>query len=269
MLMPILRAIAIVVLLAAFSVAATALQLVGTRHGARLADRFAVLFCRSMLHMLGVRLRIEGAPATTPALIVANHVSWIDILALGSRPSTCFLAKAEVQSWPVIARFARLKGTVFVERRRRRSIIPANADIAVRLREGRSVVVFPEGTTSDGTAVGRFGSSHVESVLTAYRAGTRAVLQPIALAYDHPRAAWIGDESLVPHLLSILRLGTIECTLAFSPPMTLDSTTMRKPLTLMARDVVAAELLRLQCARHAMQPDANEQQITEVAIQYS
>ena len=173
--MPVLRAFAILAFVTAFYLVASSLRLVDRRRGAVLADRLAVVFCRGMLWLLDVHVTVERRAVATAgaSLVVANHVSWIDILAFGSLSSTCFLAKSEVDRWPVISRFARLKGTVFVDRRRRRSIPPANATMAARLAAGRTVVIFPEGTTGDGTRLGRFHASHLEAAVIACRRGRR------------------------------------------------------------------------------------------------
>ena len=245
--MPLLRFIAIVAVLVAFSCAAATLRLVGSARGIVLADTFAVLFCRSLLWIIGVRLRIEGDCAQG-ALILANHVSWMDILAFGSVPSVCFLAKSDVDAWPIISRFARLKGTVFVDRRHRRSILPANAAMTARLAAGRTVVMFPEGTTGAGTTLLRFHSSHVEAVVQARRRGVDAVLQPVTLAYDTPAAAWIGDDALLPHLWRMLRQKPITCTLAFAEPIGVSPEANRKRLTATARAIMSAELVRLRQA---------------------
>src|SRR3984893_9447287 len=99
-------------------------------------------------------------PPPGPVLIAPNHVAGLDIVVLCSVEPACFLAKREVEAWPVVSNFARLQETVFVDRQRRRTIPAANVAMAQRMLAGRPVLLFPEGTTSDGSALSKFHSSH-------------------------------------------------------------------------------------------------------------
>jgi 1-acyl-sn-glycerol-3-phosphate acyltransferase len=181
-----------------------------------------VLFCRTLLALLGVRVVVAGRPGQEARLIVANHVSWIDVLALASVEPACFLAKSEVAAWPLIGRLAIGHGTVFIDRRRRRLIVPANAAIAARLAAGRSLLLFPEGTTFDGHRRGRFLTSHLACLRDRFarEPGLRqAHVQAIGLAYSDPAAAWIGDDTLLPHLWGVLTRPAVTCRLTYGAPM--------------------------------------------------
>lgn len=202
---------------------ATPLQWLALRFGWRL--RHAIPIASSRLLAWILRMRVVARGATVPArarLLAANHVSWLDILALSSVEPMCFLAKIEVASWPVISFFVRVQETVLINRKRRRSIPGANATMAQRMHAGRTMLLFPEGTTGDGLTLRKFHSSHFAAArdLLAQETGLEDVaVQPVAIKYSTPRAAWFGDASLVPHLWSLLRGSPISCELAFGEPL--------------------------------------------------
>lgn len=216
------RLLTIVLVLLGCVLAAGAIRLLG-RSAAPLAPALARLFCRMVLALLRVRVVI-AAEAPTPRasrLLVANHVSWIDVLVLGSREPLCFLAKREVGAWPIVGPLARMGGTVFVDRARRRALPQVNRALAERLGEGRSVLLFPEGTTYDGTRRGRFLTSHLACLrdrLARTPDLAAAPVQAVALAYSDPHAAWIGDDTLLPHLWRVLRRPPLSCALAYATP---------------------------------------------------
>lgn len=193
-----------------------------------------VAFCRILTRLLRVRVSVRGAspPAlAAPRLLAANHISWIDILALYSVEPICFLAKREVGGWPLIGFFARLQETVFVDRNRRRSIPAANAAMARRMLEGRPALLFPEGTTGDGLLLRKFHSSHFAAArdLLIEASGIDSVaVQPVAISYSSPAAAWLGEASLLPHVWTVLKGGPIRCDLTFGEPLRYGRETNRK-----------------------------------------
>lgn len=160
---------------------------------------------------------------------MANHVSWIDPLILFAIAPSAVLAKREVGSWPVIAALARLQATVLVDRTRRMRIPEVNRAMAERLDAGRNMLLFPEGTTHDGSRRGRFLTSHLDC-LAAVRAPARPAVQVAALAYSEPRAAWVGDDTLLPHLWSVLRGPSLTCRVAFGLPANVPPGLDRKSL---------------------------------------
>ena len=177
-----------------------------------------VLCCRVLLGLLRIRVVREGGPGVGARLVVANHVSWADILVLGSLEPLCFLAKREIGTWPLIATLSRVQGTVYVDRERRRTIPAVNRTMADRLGQGRSVLLFPEGTTHDGTRRGRFLTAHLGCLrdrLTAPPGLGACAVQAVGLAYSDPAAAWVGDATLVPHLWAVLRRPPMTCTVSY------------------------------------------------------
>ena len=216
------RALLIVVILPAAVAGGALLYALGRIVGRPLGDGAQVWSCRLLLACLGVRVRVLGRPADPARLLVANHVSWIDVLALGSIEPLSFLAKSEVAGWPLIGSLARQRGAVFVDRRRRRLIPAINRAMAMRLTSGRSLLLFPEGTTYDGTRLGRFMTSHfacLREQLAAEPALPHANVQAATLHYSDPTAAWIGDATLVPHLWAVLKRPPLTCDIAFGAPV--------------------------------------------------
>lgn len=204
------------------------------------------LWHRMAVRLLGIRVHVVGAPATSrPLLLAANHVSWTDIPILGSLLPASFVAKADMAAWPVFGLLARLQRSVFVERERTRaSSIQAN-ELGRRLAAGEAMVLFAEGTTSDGNTVGTFKSTLFGAARAALDAAGGAhetvVVQPVTIAYtrlhgipmgrQHRRvASWIGDTDLVPHLAQLIREGGIDVEVHFGAPVAFTRGTDRKAM---------------------------------------
>ena len=202
-----------------------------------------MLFCRVLLGLLRIRVLRDGAPGSNARLVVANHVSWTDILVFGSLEPLCFLAKREVGSWPLIGTLSRLQGTVYVDRSRRRTIPAVNRTMADRLGQDRSVLLFPEGTTHDGTRRGRFLTSHLGCLRDWLRGAPvlgECSVQAVALAYSDPAAAWLGDATLLPHLWAMLRRPPMTCTVSYGRDRAVGPGHDRKGLgRLLAREIDA------------------------------
>ena len=204
------------------------------------------LFNRLLLWQVNLRVVVHGSkPDEIPQLIVANHVSWTDIPALGTLYSICFLAKREVSTWPIIAAFARLQRTVFIDRDQRKSIPGANAQLAKRMLEGACVALFPEATTYDGASLGPFHSSHfgvARDLLLASSSQASLRIHPVAIRYSSPHAAWLGDAALLPHVVGLLRGAPVTCDLIFCAPVDFDATAARKTIAEECRSRIAAAL---------------------------
>src|SRR4029077_17442171 len=143
-------------------------QWIAVKLGLPLRRRIPVLFHRMMCAILGVRVRVIGRKMPEqPLLIVANPVSWLDISVITAVAPVVFVAKQEVACWPLLGLLARLQRTVFVDRTRRHKTRDVNAEIAQRLAEGDPVVLFGEGTSSDGNRVLPFRSALIGSARDA------------------------------------------------------------------------------------------------------
>lgn len=144
---------------------------------------------RKLLRILHVELRVQGELLHPNVLVVANHVSWLDIFALHAVGPVRFIAKSEIARWPLIGRLVRGVGTLFVERARRRDTHRVNREVAVALADGDIVAVFPEGTVTNGSKVLPFKASLLQPIVDAH--GT---VQPVAIRYRTPA----GERSFLP-----------------------------------------------------------------------
>lgn len=218
------------------------LQLLALGLGSSLMNRLPNWWHRLMCRIVGFDVQVRGEPARQrPLLLVSNHVSWKDIMVLGSVAPVVFIAKSEVRHWPVLGWLARLQRSVFVERHERRRTGEQISDVSARLAAGDIVVLFPEGTTSDGNRVQPFKSSLFGAATAALERAPegRVYIQPVTIAYTglhgmpmgrfhRPLAAWPGDIALGPHLLKVLREGAIEVDVIFGEPVEFNATSDRK-----------------------------------------
>jgi 1-acyl-sn-glycerol-3-phosphate acyltransferase len=144
---------------------------------------------RRLLHLMNIDIRIAGALAHPNVLVVANHVSWLDIFALHAVGPVRFIAKAEIARWPLAGRLVRGVGTLFIERARRRDTHRVNTEVAQALADGDIVAVFPEGTTTDGMHMLPFKGSLLQPIVDA-----GGEVQPVAIRYHTPD----GGRSTMP-----------------------------------------------------------------------
>lgn len=194
---------------------------------------------RGLLGILRLRLRVEGLPLREAHLTVANHVSWLDIPVLGAIEATRFVGKAEIRDWPVAGRLASAAGTFYLRRGNARSE-PLVERLAAHLRARGRAVVFPEGTTTDGTEVRAFHPRLLQAAIDA-----QCPVQPVTLQYalsdaGDSVAPFIGDDSLVAHLARLLRCRELQVRVAYGPP--LHPTVSRDELAREAECVVRAAL---------------------------
>jgi 1-acyl-sn-glycerol-3-phosphate acyltransferase len=153
-----------------------------------------------------------------------------------------FIAKREVATWPLFGWLAKLQRSVFVDRERRHKTADVNAEIAQRLASGDPVVLFGEGTSSDGNRVLPFRSALLGGLRDAMEENGRGFVQPVSIAYRkfhgipmgrryREIAAWYGDMDLVPHLVRVVREGAIDVTVSFGPVMAVAHADDRKALS--------------------------------------
>lgn len=199
-----------------------------------------VVYHRIVCVILGIRVRVHGKPsAVTPTLFVCNHVSYLDIEVMGGLIPGSFVAKAEVATWPFFSTLAKAQRTIFVERTSGRASASRD-EMMRRLDTGDNLLLFPEGTSSDGTRVLPFRSA-LFGVAQLRRDGKPIVVQSVAIAYTRldgiplgrywrPLFAWFGDLDLVPHLWQMVCLGETEAVITFFPPVDIDQLGDRKKL---------------------------------------
>lgn len=206
------------------------------------------LWHRYACHIIGLDISMTGRPSTgAPKLFVANHVSYIDILALGSQVKVRFIAKADVSGWPVFGFLARLCGTVFIQRRAGRSGHQRDL-LKTLLASGESLVLFAEGTSSDGRTVQPFKSS-LFGALEAKALRERVDVQPVTIGYETPTYAWYGDMTLMPHLWRLLGLRGGRVYIRWHDVVQADQWTDRKDLARQLQRIVTDGLLDLPIDR--------------------
>jgi 1-acyl-sn-glycerol-3-phosphate acyltransferase len=216
-------------------------------------SRITVAYYRMLRALFRVRVNIVGTLVRDhPVLIVANHVSWLDIVLLGSIAPVAFIAKREIGEWPLIGRAAKAQRSVFVDRTRRHQTAEAIAAIAQRLTGGTPVVLFAEGTSSDGNRVLQFRSALVgaaRDALAEVRPSRQVLVQPLSICYTRlqglpmgrqhrPVVAWYGDLDFLPHLKEFIRRGAVDAVVTWGEPIAYDETTDRKALVKSLEDTV-------------------------------
>jgi 1-acyl-sn-glycerol-3-phosphate acyltransferase len=171
-------------------------------------------WARAIAAVLRVRVEVHGAPPRAPFLLVANHLSYLDVIVLASQiPGCVFVAKAEVRRWPFLGPICAALGTLFVDRGSRSDVPRVLAAMEEALARGLGVIVFPEGTSTEGATVGPFRSPLLAAAARLGRPVHAAVLR-----YREPAVCWWGDASLAPHLWSLLKLPELELTLDCTAP---------------------------------------------------
>ena len=210
-----LRAVALAAVVTAGLGCALAAPLLGPRTLTAVQQRWTA----AVLRAAGVRVERRGSAAPAGALVVANHVSWLDVLALNAVRPVCMLAKDEVRAWPVLGLMAARAGTVFLDRERLRALPAAVDALAEALRAGRSVGVFAEGTTRCGRDLGPFRPAAFQAALDA-----GAPVVPVAVRY-RPRdgdrfdatAAFVGDDTLWSSLRRVLAVRGLVVEVVVAP----------------------------------------------------
>jgi 1-acyl-sn-glycerol-3-phosphate acyltransferase len=214
------------------------------------ARRFPYLYHRAVARWLDIKVNIIGEPVQDrPCLIACNHVSWLDIVVLSAVTPLSFIAKKEVNSWPGFGTLARLQRTVFIDRDRRHSTGSSRDEMQERLKAGETLVLFAEGTSSDGWRVLPFKSAYFAAAEIP-----DVVVQPVTLAYRghwgtpmmrrrRPFFAWYGDMEMESHLWQALAQGPIEVDVVCHKPLTLAEAGNRKLLAKQAEDTVRRGLI--------------------------
>ncbi len=235
-----------------------------------------ILWCHIVCKLAGLRVRIIGTPSTTsPMLYVSNHVSYLDIAVLSRYLDGAYVAKGEVAQWPLFGMIARLTGTIFVSRR----VTEARAhrqQVRARLTAGSNLLIFPEGTSTDGSGVAPFKAAlfdiidisiseiplseipvHVQPISIAY---TRAVDGTPLIGPNRALYCWYGDRTLIPHLLRMLGLPGAEVALHFHSAVRAAHFPNRKALARHCQQQVAAGIAHAHHQAHSRPEPVREWQ---------
>lgn len=194
---------------------------------------------RQLLEILAIRLDTGFSGASRGSLIVANHISWLDIFVLNAARPMAFVSKAEVRHWPLAGWLAANTDTLFLRRGRGSHALEINRKIAAMLSSGKDVAVFPEGTTSDGTRVLPFHGALLQPAIDCGRP-----VQPVALAYFDARGqrtsvpAYAGETSMAECMAAIIASRSLTVRLRQTPAITPDQSS-RRQIAAMARGAIA------------------------------
>lgn len=227
------------------------------------ARRFPHWYHRQVCRLIGVRITVDGAVAgDRPVLLVANHTSWLDIPVLSAVAPVSFVAKKEVGRWPFVSSLARLQRTVFVDRERRSAVGETTNEIMARLKAGDTIVLFAEGTSSDGNRVLPFKTSLFAAAKPSGKAaaeeaaGSNAVVQTLSLVYTRlhgvpinrwarPLVGWFGDMEMQSHAWELLKAGPLDVRIRIGEPIPLGSFADRKDLARRSEAEIRANVVRM------------------------
>ena len=206
------------------------------REGQRLISK---AFHRIIRALLGLRISERGAPSPIrPLILIANHISWLDIIAISSILPAIFVAQHEVATWPIFGRLAKLSPSIFVNRNCRLQVLKTINSISDALTADEAVAIFPEGTSTDGADVLPFRSSLfgcVRETLVRTEHLPAMFIQPVSVAYLGPNrrlAAWALEDEIpfFPHLLQVAGLRRIDVALTWGEAISADRSSDRKML---------------------------------------
>ncbi len=245
------------------AVALAPLQYVWMRVRPNQPPKIPRLFHKGLCRGLGIEVGALGKAETGPVLFIANHISWSDIPVLGSQILASFVAKAEVEKMGFVGPMADLQRTIYVERERKSRAAEQRNEIAERLIAGHSVILFPEGTSSEGNDVLPFKSALFSVVDGPELAHVR--IQPITICYTHlnglpllraqrHKIAWIGDMDFGPHAWNFLGLGRVTALVQYHPSVERSAFANRKDLARHCESVISKGLRLANTGR--VQPDA-------------
>jgi 1-acyl-sn-glycerol-3-phosphate acyltransferase len=254
-----LRAFLVLSAFFAFTFPLMPLQLLFLKTGSRYARTFPHWYHRQVCKLVGIRLNVEGKVAAEQGvLLIANHVSWLDITVLSAVAPVSFVAKQEVATWPFVKWLAKLQRSVFVDRNRRVEVGDKANEILERLAGGDHIVLFAEGTSSEGNSVVPFKTALFAAAKPQGGAAMGANVSAQTLALTYPRIyglpicrrgrhviAWYGDMDMASHAWRLLGLGPIDANIRIGPAVPLDQFADRKALARYAEDKVRKDVVAL------------------------
>ena len=191
-----------------------------------------------LMSVLGVKINKKGKSAYENVLFLSNHRSYIDPIAKFKHFDALVLAKAEVRSWPIIGYGCSISGVHFVKREEKASRVNARKTIADTIKNGQSILIYPEGTTTDLPKALPFKPSVFQMA-----AENNVRIIPIAIDYQDPKDAWIGDDTFIRHFFQTFAKKEVICTVHYGPPMwDADGTVLREKV----QNWVDAEILEIR-----------------------
>jgi 1-acyl-sn-glycerol-3-phosphate acyltransferase len=233
----------------------TATQTIALRFFKKLSLRIPGIFHRICCRIMGLKVVKTGkCEESRQVMYVINHLSYTDISVIGGLVDGCFVAKKEIKSWPVFGYMTRLQRSIFVERKRENAN-KQRLELLDTLADGDNLIIFPEGTSTDGSRVLPFKSSLFSSV---YDTDKDVIVQPISLAYTHlngvpigrawrPAFNWFGDVDMLPHMWRLLGLGTVTARVHFHEPLDPKDYGNRKALAKASYEAVSEKVSDFVC----------------------
>jgi lyso-ornithine lipid O-acyltransferase len=230
----------------AYGLAITLLFIRDGIHNSNTASRLFIWWNNRLCHIFKAHINIRGEMSTEATLYVMNHISWFDIPVLASQQPLHFLSKAEVKSWPLIGWFTQRAGTLFIQRGVEGAAENSLNEITQCLQSGGSVVVFPEGTTTDGSGLRNFHGRLLQAAINA-----KVKIQPIALRYPYkaginPYVPYIDDMSFMDSVFGLAKSKPLNVELHFLQSidhhLNESDEISNKQLALIARQEIAKKL---------------------------
>ena len=178
-------------------------------------DRLKIHWLKVFSSIMKLSVIREGELPKDGALLISNHISWLDIIVIGQYLPVYFVAKSDISSWPIIGYLSRQGGTIFIRRGNKKSIKETAEKMIWVLKQNSNIVAFPEGTTTLGNEVLSFHASLFQPALL-----TKSVIQPVVIQYEGAakhQAPFIGEDDFVRHLIKMLCLDKVEVRLSFLP----------------------------------------------------
>ena len=178
-------------------------------------DRLKIHWLKVFSSIMKLSVIREGELPKDGALLISNHISWLDIIVIGQYLPVYFVAKSDISSWPIIGYLSRQGGTIFIRRGNKKSIKATTEKMIWVLKQNSNIVAFPEGTTTSGNEVLSFHASLFQPALL-----TKSVIQPVVIQYEGAakhQAPFIGEDDFVRHLIKMLCLDKVEVRLSFLP----------------------------------------------------
>jgi len=198
-------------------------------------------WCAKMARVLGMQISGRGVSHPGPVLLVANHMSWLDILAINAVHPARFVSKADVRAWPMLGWLVGAGGTLFIERERKRDALRVVHQIAEALKQGDTIAMFPEGTTGDGLTLLPFHANLLQAAIS-----TGTPLQPIGLSYidadSQPSRAvvWVGDTTLATSLWQVVMAHRMQAFVTQLPAVPTEGRERRELAEVVRRQIAEA-----------------------------
>jgi 1-acyl-sn-glycerol-3-phosphate acyltransferase len=261
-----IRALGRLLVYVGFTLLLMPLQAFAVLLGLPMQKTLPLWYHRRCCRIMGFHVEVRGQQSTDhPTLYASNHNSYLDVMVLGSLIAGSFVAKAEVADWPLFGWLAKLQRSVFIERRGREAAVHRD-EMSERLERGDDLILFAEGTSSDGNRVLPFKSALF--AVAERRPRSRPLLvQPVSIAYTRldgvpmgrylrPFFAWYGDMDMGSHIWQLAGLGWATVVVEFHPPVTIDEFGSRKALSAHCQGQAAAGVAAALSGRPQRAPGA-------------